>query len=136
MNGDKIFEGAITVANELNARISTLKNQRDTRKIGISALFEKLGTSLERLINAIENGKPLKRNIRELEMSVKAVPGTVGDMIGFEKTDELAAILKDTFKEENFEALTTLSNEELAIHKKTLKEAADKYLDLWEVMDE
>ena len=34
-----MFEGAITVANELTARISTLKNQRDTRKIGISALL-------------------------------------------------------------------------------------------------
>jgi hypothetical protein len=131
-----MFEGAITVADELNAKISTLKNQRDTRKIGISALFEKLGTSIERLIKAIEAGKPLKRNIRELEMSVKAVPGTVGDMIGFEKTDELVAILKQTFSEENFGKLSTLSEEEIAVHKKTLKKASDKYLDLWEAMDD
>ncbi|GEM_PF-3033600 len=131
-----MFEGAITVADELNAKISTLKNQRDTRKIGISALFEKFGTSIERLIKAIEAGKPLKRNIRELEMSVKAVPGTVGDMIGFEKTDELAAILKQTFSEENFGKLSTLTEEEIAFHKKTLKDASDKYLDLWEAMDE
>ena len=130
-----MFEGAITVANELTARISTLKNQRDTRKIGISALFEKFGTSLERLIKAIEDGKPLKRNIRELEMSVKAVPGTVGDMIGFEKTDEMAEILKQTFSQENFDKFATLSEEEIVIHKKVLKEAADKYLDLWEAMD-
>ena len=131
-----MFEGAITVADEIAARISTLKNQRDTRKIGISALFEKFGTSLERLIKAIEDGKPLKRNIRELEMSVKAVSGTVGDMIGFEKTDELADTLKQTFTQENFDKLITLSEEEIAIHKKILKEAADKYLDLWEAMEE
>lgn len=131
-----MFEGAITVAVELNSRISTLKNQRDTRKIGISALFEKFGTSLEKLIKAIDDGKPLKRNIRELEMSVKAVPGTVGDMIGFEKTDELAEILKQTFSQENFDEFSTLSKEEIAVHKKTLKEAADKYLDLWEAMEE
>jgi hypothetical protein len=132
----KMFEGAITVANQLNARISTLKNQRDTRKIGISALFEKFGTSLERLVKTIENGKPLKRNIRELEMSVKAVSGTVGDMIGFEKTDELTETLKQTFTQENFDKLTTLSKEEIAVHKKILKEAAGKYLDLWEAMEE
>ncbi len=131
-----MFEGAVTVANELIARISTLKNQRDTRKIGVSALFEKFGTSLERLIKAIDDGKPLKRNIRELEMSIKAVPGTVGDMIGFEKTDELTAILKEAFKEENFGDLAKLPEEEIAAHKKVLKEAADKYLDLWEAMDE
>jgi hypothetical protein len=131
-----MFKGVITVADELNARISTLKNQRDTRKIGIAALFEKFGTSLERLIKAIEAGKPLKRNIRELEMSVKAVPGTVGDMIGFEKTDEMAEILKQAFSQENFDQIVTLSEEEIAVHKKVLKEAADKYLDLWEAMDE
>ncbi len=131
-----MFEGAITVADELSARISTLKNQRDTRKIGISALFEKFGTSLERLIKAIEDGKPLKRNIRELEMSVKAVPGTVGDMIGFEKTDELAETLKQTFTQANFDKIATQSEEEIAGHKKVLKEAADKYLDLWEAMEE
>ena len=131
-----MFEGVITVANELNARISTLKNQRDTRKIGISALFEKFGTSLERLIKAIEMDKPLKRNIRELEMSVKAVPGTVGDMIGFEKTDELAGILKEAFSQENFDKLATLSEEEVLVQKKVLKEAADKYLDLWEEINE
>lgn len=131
-----MFEGIITVADELNTRISTLKNQRDTRKIGISALFEKFGTSLERLIKAIEAGKPLIRNIRELEMSVKAVPGTIGDMIGFEKTDELAEILKQALNQKNFDQFGTLSEEEIAAHKKVLKEAADKYLDLWEAINE
>jgi hypothetical protein len=130
-----MFEGAVKVADELKANINKLKNQRDTRKIGISSLFEKFGTSLERLIKAIDDGKPLKRNIRELEMSVKAVPGTVGDIIGFDKTDELVVILKEVFKEENLIKVTELSGEDLEVSKKNLKEASDKYLDLWESLE-
>ena len=91
--------------------------------------------SIERLITAIDDGKPLKRNFRELEMSVKAVPGTIGDIIGFEKTDELFKILKQTFNEENFQKIATLSEEELTKHKIDLKEASEKYIYLWDTME-
>ena len=91
-----MFDGAVNVGEELKAKISTFKNQRDTRRIGFRALFDKLGTSLERLIKAVEENKPLKGNMRELEMCVKGFPGTVGDIIGLDKTDELTACLKES----------------------------------------
>lgn len=129
-----MFEGAVTVGEELKAKISTFKNQRDTRKIGFRTLFDKLGTSLERMVKAIDAQKPLKGNIRELEMCIKGFPGTVGDIIGLDKAEELTALLKAAFDEQNFIKMAALSDEELKNHKKILRDAADHFIDLWEAL--
>ena len=68
-------------------------------------------------------------------MTIKAVPGTLGDMIGFDKPDELTAILKETFKQENFSSFATMKDSEIQAHKNTLKIAANRYLDLWEAIN-
>ena len=130
-----MFEGAVTVGEELKAKISTFKNQRDTRKIGFKTLFDKFGTSLERMIKSIEENKPLKGNIRELQMCIKGFPGTVGDIIGLDKANELTTRLEEAFAEQNFAKFATMSIGDSIDHKKTLKQAANNFIDLWEELD-
>lgn len=130
-----MFKPAVDVAGELSTRISTFKNQRDNRRVRIANFFDKIGTALEKIVEALDETKPYEDQIKELETYVASLSAAVGDIIGPEKTDQLTASLKSAFDEENFSRLAALSGPELAEHKSTLKEASDKFIKLWDALN-
>lgn len=130
-----MFRGAIDVAEFLVTKITAFKHQRDNRRVRIANFFEKIGTCLEQIHKGLETKKPLDGKIKELETYLQSFPVAVGDIIGFDKTDELTAALRNVFDEKNFKQLSTLPELEAATHRKTLKEASNNFIDLWEALN-
>ncbi len=126
-----MFEGAVDVATQIAGKVGTIKNQRDNRRVRIANFFDKFGTCLEKILEAVEARQPIDDRIEEIEIYVEAFSSAVGDIIGFELTDQLVESLRNTFSEDNFKKLTILSGDELAEQKKILKEASNSFIDLW-----
>ena len=129
-----MFEGVLEVADELSTKVSTFKNQRDNRRVRIGNFFEKVGTCLEKIVQAMEANESFDGHLDELDSYVKSFSAAVGDIIGFEKTDQLTALLNNAFNQINFNKLKEMSGLEFSTHRKVLKEGSDKFLDLWEAL--
>ena len=79
--------------------------------------------------------QPFDKEIGEIEKYVDSFSSAVGDIIGFELTDRLVALLRIAFDEENLKKFASLSGDELEVQKKTLKEASDKFINLWSLLN-
>ena len=130
-----MFQGAVEVANIIVSKLDTIKKQRDNRRLRIANFFDKVGTCLEKIIEAADAKQPFDDRIEEIEIYVGAFSSAVGDIIGFELTDQLVELLRTAFDKENFKTLGFLSGDELDVQKKTLKEASDKFIDLWSALN-
>lgn len=130
-----MFKTAVEVAVELSTKVSTFKNQRDNRRVRIANFFDKIGTALEKIIEAMDEKKSYDDQIKKLETYVASFSTAVGDILGPEKTNELTVSLKAAFDEENFSKLAALSEPELTEHKNILKEVSDKFIKLWDTLN-
>ena len=126
-----MFQGAVDVAIQMASKVGTIKNQRDNRRMRIANFFDKVGTCLEKILEAVNANQPFDEHIKEIEIYVDAFSSAVGDIIGFELTDQLVDSLRAAFDKMNFKKLVSLSGDELEAQKKTLKKASDKFIDLW-----
>ena len=126
-----MFEEAVAVANELVGKVSSIKRQRDNRRIRIANFYEKVGTCLEKISLAIDKNQSFDKRIEELETHLDSFSIAIGDIIGFELTERLVESLRTSFNEENFKKLPGLPKEELADCKKSLDSATEKFLDMW-----
>ena len=130
-----MFQDAVDVATQMAGKVGTIKNQRDNRRVRIANFFDKVGTCLEKILEAVETNQPIDDHIEEIGIYVDAFSSAVGDIIGFELTDQLVESLHKAFSEDNFKKFTSLSGDELDPHKKTLKEASEKFIGLWSALN-
>ena len=129
-----MFQGAVDVATEMMGKVGTIKNQRDNRRVRIANFFDKVGVCLEKILEAVNANQTFDDHIEEIEMYVDAFSSAVGDIIGFELSDRLVELLRTALDEKNFKTFASLSGVELDANKKTLKEASDKFIDLWSAL--
>ncbi len=129
-----MFKEAETVADELTKKLGAIKSQRDNRRIRIANFYDKIGTCLNKIIEAVESKRPIDDLVEELETYVDSFSTAVGDIIGFELTERLDESLKAAFDEENFKKLAGLKENERTEHKKTLRTTSDKFVDLWSAL--
>tara|TARA_B100000686_G_scaffold349235_1_gene442144 strand:- start:1392 stop:1823 length:432 start_codon:yes stop_codon:yes gene_type:complete len=132
--GAKMFQEAISVADQLATKIGIIKNQRDNRRVRIANFFDKVGTCLEKIVKSIDANESANDPIEELETYVESFSIAVGDIIGFELTERLVESLRIVFNKENFKKLLDLPEQEMAESKKTLKLAATKFVNLWSAL--
>ena len=130
-----MFHGAVDVATQMAGKLGTLQNQRDNRRVRIANFFDKVGTCLEKILEAVDANQSIDDRIEEIEIYVDAFSSAVGDIIGLELTNQLVESLRKAFSVDNFKKFASLSGDELDVHKKILKEASDKFIDLWSALN-